>query len=176
MKILSCYNQDNIINCKEREDMTEVVLGSKVKDGILEIMCHAEIKCEGTSTVLYQTNLPILIVAKDVPANEEFTLFDEAVHGYDAIMCNDTFDFDLTDRLPLVKISAALNVTVKLHYSVDYDEEKDDYDFDENGKVKTDSSAVYDWDYLKANGIDWIEMFYTDLKGKKNKFLGLELS
>jgi hypothetical protein len=175
MKILSCYNQENIINYKEIEDMTEVVFGSKAKDGILEIMCHAEIKQEGTSPILYQTNLPVLIVARDITTGEEYTLFDEAVHGYDAIMCNDTSGFDLTKRLPLVKIADAFNVTVTLCYSIDYDEEKDDYDFDENGKVKTDSGAVYDWEYLKMNGIDWIEMFYTDLKGKNYKFLDLEL-
>lgn len=175
MKLLTCY-QGHTADVIEKKDKTEVVLCSLNGSQKLDLYCYAEIESKNGKPFLYTAELPILVEARDAITGETFIVFDQAIHGYDAIVCGDFADTDLTIRKPLKKLITAEKVISKLHYAIDYEDEKDDYDFDENGKVKTDSGKVYDWEYLKANGIDWIELFYVDVKGKKIKFLDFELA
>jgi len=171
MKFLSGH-EGHIADYKETKDTAEITFCSSSGNTKLEILCYAEVR--GKKPFLYQADLPILIEAHDPLSGERFVLFDESKHGYDAIFCCSYDESELKKR-EVKTIASAERIAAVLHYAIDYESEKDDFDFDSDGKVKT-GEKTYDWEYAKANGIDWIVMFYVDSRGKKRKFLDLELA
>ena len=178
MEGLTCY-EGHIAESIKKGDIIEITLCSKSGNTKLDLYCYAEVKWKGLfkkKPFLFTTEMPIVIEAHDTKTKERFIIFDEAIHGYNAIFCEDYTNVDLTKRLPLKKLVSAEKVIVELYYGIDYDEEKDDYEFDKNGKLITERGDALDWDYIKTNGIDWIKIFYIDEHKRKKNILDFELA
>lgn len=112
---------------------------------------------------------PCLIVAKDPISGEEFTVFDGAKHGYDAMFCNEYIE--VVNRVLRKYEKCGEEVQIELGYSIDYEEEKGDYDF-AGDKVKL-MYGTMGWEDAKSIGFDWISLKFID-SGKD--FFEMELA
>ena len=63
-------------------------------------------------------------------------------------------------------------IIITLGYSIDYDDEIEEYDFTEEGYVQL-TYGTMEWEQAKSIGFDWIRVEYR--KGSK-VFLDLELA
>lgn len=114
--------------------------------------------------------VPCKLVAKCVKTGEEILLFDGATHGYNAMFC-DELDAEKVARRELVKFNLPpRKIHLKFGYNIDYDDEMDEYETDESGKVLLTNGGTASWDEVKANGFDYIAVSCKREAGKKTKF------
>ena len=119
---------------------------------------------------------PCKLVAKCVKSGEEILLFDGAAHGYNAMFC-DELDAKKVAKRELAKFDLPpCKVYIELGYSIDYDDEIDEYDRDEQGRVLLINGRTASWEEVKANGFDYIAVTCEDEVGKRTEILSLELA
>ena len=136
----------------------------------MEIYYYGDIrKIQGTPYIV-QDEIPMLIVAKDPATNEEFTVFDGMKHGYDAMFCNEPDD-NVMRELKLYEYYSG-KVQIGFSYSIDYEDEKEDYEFNERGEVVLMYGDM-DWEMAKSIGFDWLSLAFVD---HKKEFVELELA
>ena len=70
----------------------------------------------------------------------------------------------------------ASKLVVALGYSIDYEDEKDEWDVDEDGMLELISGDKMPWEQVKRDGIDYIALYYIDENGKKIQILDAELA
>ena len=164
------YLKNHLINIKEKKDKTIALLVSSTGNTNLDIYYYGElIKLKRTPFII-DSSMPLLIVAKDPITNEEFVVFDGAKHGYYAMYCNEA---KLDDERELEKYEMTSGeIEITLGYSIDYDDEIEEYDFTEDGYVQL-TYGTMEWEQAKSIGFDWIRVEYR--KGSK-VFLDLELA
>ena len=98
------------------------------------------------------------------------------MHGYDNMFCDVYTEEQINDReLKKLDIPAS-QLILELGYSIDYEDEKDDYDFDENGEVILVNGNKMSWDDVVLNGFDYLALSYIDKNGKKIQFVDCELA
>jgi len=112
-------------------------------------------------------------VAKSVKTGEEILLFDRAFHGYDAMFC-DIFTKEQIENRPLKKLDIPpAKIRIRLSYSID-DCDKEDYDFDENGRCILLNGETMSWEEVKTNGMYSIKLYYKSEKGRWIEFAQYE--
>ncbi len=164
------YLKDHLTKVKEKKDKTTAILCSSTGNTNLEIYYYGELVEIKRIPFIIDSSLPCLVVAKDPVSNEEFVVFDGTIHGYDAMFCNEAKMFEERELEKYDKFSG--EVEIILGYSIDYDDEKEEFDFTKDGKVKLMYGEI-EWDKAKSIGYDWISLRFK--KGKK-EFLDLELA
>ncbi len=164
------YLKKHITDAKEKKDSTVGILASSTGNTDLEIYFYGDTEEIKKTPYIVDSEFPCLIVAKDPITNEEFTIFDGIKHGYDAMFCNEPCD-DATRELRRYEYCSG-KVQIRLGYSIDYDDEREDYEFDENGKVILMYGAL-DWEQAKSIGFDWLSLKFVDTK---KEFVELELA
>jgi len=163
------YLKDNLKKIKEAEDETTAILASSSGNTRLDIFYYGETTDENGDLFITEGEFPCLIVAKDPISGEEFTVFDGAKHGYDAMFCNEYIG--VVNRALKKYEKCGGEVQIDLGYSIDYEEEKDDYDF-AGDKVKL-MYGTMGWEDAKSIGFDWISLKFVD-SGKD--FFEMELA
>lgn len=164
------YLKNNLTKIKEKKDKTVATLVSSSWNTNLEIYYYGELINIKRVPFIIDSEYPCLIVAKDSETNEEFVVFDGAKHGYDAMFFN---ELNLVEERELEKYEKFTGeIEIILGYSIDYDDEIEEYNFTEDGQVKL-TYGTMDWDTAKSIGYDWICLRFK--KGKK-VFLDLELA
>lgn len=114
-------------------------------------------------------------VARSVKTGEEILLFDRVFHGYDAMFC-DSFTEEQIENRPLKKLDIPpAKIRIKFSYNID-DCDKEDYNFDENGRCILLNGSTMSWEEVKANGMDYIALYYKNEKGKWIEFAEDELA
>lgn len=164
------YLKNHLINIKEKKDITKAILVSTAGNSNLEIYYYGQLLEIQKSLLVVDGEHPCLILAKDPLTNEEFIVFDGAKHGYDAMFCNEVEKDIKRDLVRYEKYSGEIEIT--LGYSIDYEEEKEEYEFTEDNKVILKYGTM-DWEEAKSIGYDWINLKFK--KGKK-EFLDFELA
>lgn len=61
-------------------------------------------------------------------------------------------------------------------YSIDYEDEKEDYDIDDNGFVTLIDGRKMSWEDVKRNGVDYIAIFFENENGDLVQFYDKELA
>ena len=75
---------------------------------------------------------PCMIVAKCIHTGKEILLYDGAKYGYNPMFCDEIHLEDIKKR-PLSKLEIPnSNIEIDFAYSIDFDEEKEDFEFDED--------------------------------------------
>lgn len=116
------------------------------------------------------------IVARSVKTGEEILLFDRAFHGYDAMFC-DSFTKEQIENRPLKKLDIPPSeIKIEFFYEIDFDDEKDIYDFDENGRCILLNGKIMSWEDVKSNGMDSIALYYKSEKDRWIEFAEDELA
>ncbi|MBQ7365092.1 MAG: hypothetical protein IJW46_05800 [Clostridia bacterium] len=163
------YLQKHLTDIREKKDTTSAILASSTGNTLLEILYYGDTVTIKRTPYITDGEYPCLIVARDPLTDETFTVFDGAKHGYDAMFCNEPCD---KAERPLTRYNAeGASVKITLGYAIDYEDEKDDYDFTETGEVIL-TYGTMDWEKAKSIGFDWLSLSFVDTK---KEFVDLEL-
>ena len=110
-----------------------VTLCSSTGKELLEVWYCGDlltVKGEPQSYIVDGDEVPGLVAARDPESGEEFVIFDGGRHGYDNLFC-DVHDPSKLEHRPLKRYGIpASKLVVELGYSVDYEDEKEDFEPD----------------------------------------------
>ena len=168
--MIPCYLKKHIVKIKEKKDSTIGILASSTGNTNLEIYYYGDtIKIKKTPYIV-DADYPCLIVGKDPITKEKFVIFDGMKHGYDAMFCNERME-NVTRELKLYEYCKG-KIQITLGYSIDYEDEKEEFEFNENGEVIL-MYGVLDWEEAKSIGFDWLSLKFINAK---KEFVDMELA
>ncbi|EPF7618150.1 hypothetical protein ACSVJB_000873 [Listeria monocytogenes] len=121
--------------------------------------------------------IPLKIIAKSTLSGKEVLLYDGAYYGYNSMFC-DEFEAEATQNRELQKypINNLSNIRLSIGIGIDYESEKEDYEFDENGNVILIDDRHIPWEQVKTDGFDFLEITATDENGASLLILTEELA
>lgn len=170
---------ENYVTDVQEKRLIELSLCSTTGNELFEVWYYGdlfEIKGEQQPYIVDTDVAPEKIVAKDVLTGEEILLHDGALHGYDNMFC-DEYDAEIVQNRPLKKyFIPASKLIMELGYSIDYEDEKEEYDIDNNGLVTLIDGRKISWEDVKRNGIDYIAIYFEDKEGNRVQFYDKELA
>ena len=156
-----------------------VTLCSTTGNELLEVWYYGDLLTLNAEPQLYIVPsyfAPELVTARDPESGEEFVIFDGGRHGYDNMFCEEHDPAELEHR-PLKRYEIpASKLVLELGYSVDYEDEKEDFEPDEADTVELISGERMPWEQVKRDGIDYIALYYVNEKGKPVQILDAELA
>ena len=137
---------------------------------------YSIIQGEPQSYIIDSDEAPGLVTARDPESGEEFVIFDGGRHGYDNMFCDEHDPSELEHR-PLKRYEIpASKLVLELGYSIDYEDEKEDFEPDEADTVGLINGECMPWEQVKRDGIDYIALYYVNEKGKPVQILDAELA
>lgn len=177
MKILSSLKGFTVDRSEKNGVVTVNIAGS---DGgrLFEILhCCEPVKIKGFESPLYiGMEYPTGFIAESVTTGERIVLFDSTVHGYDAMFCNTGKCAGISDCLLKKAVFSPCEIRMELFYSIDYEHEKECYEFDENGNCILVDDRIITWEQVLNDGIDAIALYYRNTGGKWIEFAEEELA
>lgn len=182
MEKLPTYLTQNVYNVKN-DDYLSVDIKSKQGNTLFEIYYYGDLyELEGKKQPFIVDNytqedtcIPCKIVAKDIASAEEILLFDGYQHGYNGMFCDEFNPEDVQARTLTKYNIAPCKVHIKFGYSIDYEEEKEDY-VDTNDNVTLINGNTITWEEVKRNGFDYISIVCETTNGEKTEIAALELA
>ena len=176
MQKVPTYLNENTCNVKSG-DYLSVDIQSKNGNSLFEVYYYGdlfEVKGEKFPFIVdNEAEIPCKIVAKDTETGEEILLFDGYRHGYNAMFCEE-FDPVEVEKRTLVKYDIApCKIHIDFGYSIDYEEEKEDYEED---RVTLINGENISWEEVKRNGFDYISIVCETKNGEKAEIVSLELA
>ena len=178
MQKVPTYLSENACNIKSG-DYLSVDIQSKNGNTLFEVYYYGdlfEVKRKKLPCIVdNKTGIPCKIVAKDTETGEEILLFDGYRHGYNAMFCEE-FDPEEVEKRTLVKYDIApCKIHIDFGYSIDYEEEKEDYEVEED-RVTLINGENISWEEVKRNGFDYISIICQTENGEKAEIVSLELA
>ena len=156
-----------------------VTLCSSAGNELLEVWYYGElftVKGEPQPYIVDGDEAPGLVTARDPESGEEFVIFDGGRHGYDNMFCDEHDPSELEHR-PLKRYEIpASKLVLELGYSIDYEDEKENFEPDEADTVELINGERMPWEQAKRDGIDYIALYYVNEKGKPVQILDAELA
>ena len=179
MQKVPTYLSENAYNIKSG-DYLSIDIQSKNGNSLFEVYYYGdlfEVKGEKLPFIVdNKTGIPCKIVAKDTETGEEILLFDGYRHGYNAMFCEE-FDPEEVEKRTLVKYNIApCKIHIDFGYSIDYEEEKEDYEVDKEDRVTLINGENIPWEEVKRNGFDYISIICETENGEKAEIVSLELA
>lgn len=134
------------------------------------------VKGEPEPYIVSGDDAPALVVARNPQTGHDIVLFNGVSFGYDNMFC-DTYTPEQIENRPLKKLETPLvKVTVTLGYSIDYEDEAEDYDIDEDGNVELIDGSVIPWTQVLTDGFDYLNLKITDAAGNCREIADAELA
>ena len=179
MQKVPTYLSENACNIKSG-DYLSVDIQSKNGNTLFEVYYYGdlfEVKRKKLPCIVdNKTGIPCKIVAKDTETGEEILLFDGYRHGYNSMFCEE-FDSAEVEKRTLVKYNIApCKIHIDFGYSIDYEEEKEDYEVDKEDRVTLINGETISWEEVKRNGFDYISIICETENGEKAEIVSLELA
>ena len=163
----------------KQKRLTTVTLCSTSGNEWLEVWYYGDLLTINGEPQLYIVPsyfAPELVAARDPDSGEEFVVFDGGRHGYDNMFC-DEHDLDELERRTLKRYEIpASKLILELGYSIDYEDEKEDFQVNEDGMVALINGERMPWEQVKRDGIDYIALYYVNEEGKQVQILDNELA
>ena len=163
----------------KQKRLTTVTLCSTSGNERLEVWYYGDLLTINGEPQLYIVPsyfAPELVTARDPESGEEFIVFDGGRHGYDNMFC-DEHDLDELERRTLKRYEIpASKLILELGYSIDYEDEKEDFQVNEDGMVALINGERMSWEQVKKDGIDYIALYYVNEEGKQVQILDNELA
>lgn len=163
----------------KQKRLTTVTLCSTSGNEWLEVWYYGDLLTINGEPQLYIVPsyfAPELVTARDPESGEEFIVFDGGRHGYDNMFC-DEHDLDELERRTLKRYEIpASKLILELGYSIDYEDEKEDFEVDESDTVELINGERMSWEQVKRDGIDYIALYYVNEEGKQVQILDNELA
>lgn len=167
--------------CKDytEDDYAKFYLQGKDGEDVFEVWYYGDIfiyETTGTHYIVNTETAPAKIVAKSVSGNEEIVVYDGCKFGYDNMFC-DTYTKGQIENRPLQKLQMpAAKLLVTLGYSIDYEGEKEDYDFGENGEVILADNSAIPWETVLTDGFDYFNLTAVFKDGSTKELADFELA
>ena len=156
-----------------------VTLCSTTGNELLEVWYYGDLLTLNAEPQLYIVPsyfAPELVTARDPESDEEFVIFDGGRHGYDNMFCDEHDPSELEYRsLKRYEIPAS-KLVLELGYSIEYEDEKEDFEPDDADTVELINGGRMSWEQVKRDGIDYIALYYVNEKGKPVQILDAELA
>ena len=159
--------------------LTTVTLCSTTGNELMEVWYYGDlltVKGEPQSYIIDGDEAPGLVVVRDPESSEEFVIFDGGRHGYDNMFCDEHDPSELEHR-PFKRYEIpASKLVLELGYSIDYEDEKEDFEPDEADTVELINGERMPWEQVKRDGIDYIALYYVNKEGEAVQILDAELA
>ena len=156
-----------------------VTLCSAAGNELLEVWYYGNlltVKGEPQSYIADGDEAPGLVAARDPESGEEFVIFDGGRHGYDNLFCDKQDPAEMGHR-PLKRYEIpASRLVLELGYSIDYEDEKEDFEPDGADTVELINGERMPWEQVRRDGIDYIALYYVNEEGKQVRILDAELA
>ncbi|HEY6144488.1 MAG TPA: hypothetical protein VIV55_13845 [Flavobacterium sp.] len=123
---------------------------------------------------------PSLVFAVDILNGQEILLFDGCKHGYNALFC-DTFTDEQIKNRPVTNFytdkdgNVTFEIIISTYNGVDYDDEFADQ-VDENGLIVLIDGTKIEFEKVKRNGYDTLQIWAISDNGKTINFISEELA
>ena len=181
MENLKCpsWLKAHIKEIVHKENPAVVSLCSSSGSEHLELKCFGElIKVKGEDALYIVSTLdnPALVVAKDPQTGELFVIFDGACHGYNNMFCDEYEPMMVEHRQLELYSQARFRILAEFGYSIDYEDEKEDYEFDDEGNTILINGTTMPWEQVKTDGIDYFALYLIDEQGQKIQIMCEELA
>ena len=122
-----------------------VTLCSTTGNELLEVWYYGDLLTLNEEPQLYIVPsyfAPELVTARDPESGEEFVIFDAGRHGYDNMFCDEHDPSELEHRsLKRYEIPAS-KLVLELGYSIDYEDEKENFEPDDADIPTCDGNKV----------------------------------
>lgn len=123
-----------------------------------------------------EETLPCKIVAKDVATGDFILIYDGFRHGYNGMFCEECGGQKARERQVVRYDLPPSKLHLRLGYSIDYEQEKEDFNVDENDRVRLINNEVISWDEVGRNGFDYFSLSCEDDGGSRIEIVSLELA
>jgi len=123
---------------------------------------------------------PSLILAVDNSTGQEILLFDGCKHGYNAMFC-DTFTEEQIQDRPATSFykdedgNEIFEIIISTYNGIDYEDELKDQ-VDENGLIELIDGTKIEFNKVKCNGYDTLQIWATNESGHTVNIVSEELS
>lgn len=123
---------------------------------------------------------PSLVYAVDISTGEEILLFDGCKHGYNALFCDIFTDEQIEKRSATNYYKdkdgkEIFEIMISIYNGIDYDEEFADQ-VDHNGLIKLIDGTKIEFEKVKRNGYDTLQIWATNDSGKIIDIVSEELA
>jgi hypothetical protein len=150
----------------------------KTPDGQTKFRIKFYGECKG---LIMQTDFaPPIIYAVESSTDQEILLFDGCKHGYNALFCDKFTDEQIKNR-PVTNFykdadgNELFEIIISTFNGIDYEEEFADQ-VDENGLIEIIDGSKIEFDKVKSNGFDTIQIWAINETGKMMEILSEECS
>lgn len=131
--------------------------------------------------IITQTDFaPQIVYAVEDSTGSEILLFDGCRHGYNALLC-DMFTVEQIKNRPLENLykdadgNELFEIIISTYNGIDYEEEFADH-VDKNGLLEIIDGSKIEFDKVKRNGFDTIQIWAVNEAGKMKEILSEECS
>ena len=121
-----------------------------------------------------------LIYAEDIKSGEKILLFDGCKHGYNAMFC-DIFSDEQIENRPASNYykdkhgNEVFEIIISTYNDIDYEDEFRE-DVDENGLIELVNGTKTEFEKVKRNGYDTLQIWAKNEKGETIDFVSEELA
>ena len=174
-------NVENIVNPKKLQSH-EWRRKIKTKSGgkIFRIKYYGELHSKYKNLIVQTEFAPSKVYAVDISNGNEFLLFDGCFHGYNAMFC-DKYSKDQIKNRIAKKIYTSENgnekfeLIISTYNGIDYEDEFRE-EVDSNGKIELISGKKIDFEEVKRNGFDTLQIWGINENGMKVEIVSEELA
>jgi hypothetical protein len=123
---------------------------------------------------------PSLVFAVDNATGQEILLFDGCKHGYNALFCDTFTDEQIKNRTATnyykdIDGNEIFEIVISTYNGVDYEDEFAE-EVDENGLIELIDGTKIEFEKVKRNGYDTLQIWATNDNGKTIDFVSEELA
>ena len=136
---------------------------------------------ENYSNLIVGTDFaPSLVYAVDTSNGQEILLFDGCKHGYNALLC-DTFTDEQINNRQVTNIykdkdgNDTFEIVISTYNGIDFDDEFSE-EVDENGFIEIKYGTKIEFEILKRNAYDTLQIWATNKDGKTIDIISEELA
>ncbi|GAA0892745.1 hypothetical protein GCM10009122_24240 [Fulvivirga kasyanovii] len=135
---------------------------------------------EYQNLIVGTSDAPSLVVAVEPNSGQEILIFDGCIHGYNAMFC-DAYSDEQKKNRKADKIYQSLNgidtfeLTISTYHGIDYDDEFAS-DVDTDGFIELIDGSKVEFETVKRNGFDTLQIFGTTNNGDIIEIVSEELA
>ena len=155
-------------------------LKSKTGETFFEIKYYGELHSDYKNLIVETDFAPAKIIAVDINDKSEYLLFDGCNHGYNAMFCDKYSDDQINNRIA-DKIyndadgNSKFELIISTYNGIDYEDEFRD-DVDSNGEIELISEKKVDFEKVKRNGFDTLQIWAINENETKIEIVSEELA
>ncbi|MEM9674879.1 MAG: hypothetical protein ACFB15_26960 [Cyclobacteriaceae bacterium] len=187
-------SDNGILGLKYLEDFTEPILNpkglksfewrrrliSKVGNTKFKIRYYGDLHDYYKTLITATEYAPQKVIAIDTQSGERILIFDGCKHGYNAMLCdeytNEQIESRQADKIYRDKDgNEEFEIIISAYYQIDYEGEFRK-EVDDDGKIELLNGEKIDFEELKRNGCDFLQVWGVDSGGKKVEIISEELA